>query len=164
MIPIYPFYSLSLLIIMIIDLAQLKVLVQQRSLGWPQWCSSSALNTMQLNLWVEVHPPMTMVMLYSNSGPHHYATQNSVHLSLIWLFLRFNLDYFCVDLTSSYYLCCNLVERIMIAMRLWLQRLVLVKRKTHKKCKSEAAKCMEQPLSIDRVGWMKEWICKHSKI
>ena len=54
-----------------------------------------------------------VLFIYSDGGPDHRLTYINVQLSLICLFLKFNLDYLCAGRTAPHHSWRNPVERIM---------------------------------------------------
>ena len=68
-----------------------------------------------------------ILFLYSDGGPDHRLTYLSVQVALISLFLKFDLDFFCVARTAPFHSWRNPVERIMSLLNLGLQCIGLVR-------------------------------------
>ena len=64
-----------------------------------------------------------ILCLYSDGGPDHRLTYLSVQLSLITVFLKFDLDFLCACRTAPFHSWRNPVERIMSLLNLGLLRL-----------------------------------------
>lgn len=62
-----------------------------------------------------------MLFLYTDGGPDHRLTYVSVQLSLIAIFLKFDLDFLCVCRTAPFHSWRNPVERIMSLLNLGMQ-------------------------------------------
>lgn len=81
-----------------------------------------------------------VLFLYSDGGPDHRLTYYSVRLSLISLFLKFDLDYLCAGRTAPYHSWHNPVERIMSILNLGLQCVGLARSKMSDEFEAEVTK------------------------
>ena len=66
-------------------------------------------------------PLKPILLLYTDGGPDHRLTYLSVQLSLIFLWLNFDLDFLCAIRTPPQHSCKNPVERIMSIINIALQ-------------------------------------------
>lgn len=62
-----------------------------------------------------------VLFIYTDGGPDHRLTYINVQLSLICIYLKFNLDYLCAGRTAPHHSWRNPVERIMSVLNLGLQ-------------------------------------------
>ncbi len=66
-----------------------------------------------------------MALLYTDGGPDHRLTYGSVQVSLLCLFIRFNLDLLIAVRTAPGNGWTNLAERVMPVLNLALQNVAL---------------------------------------
>ena len=82
-----------------------------------------------------------VLFLYSDGGPDHHLTYESVQLSLVCLFLKLDLSFLCAGRTAPYHSWRNPVERVMAALNLGLQCVGLDREKMPEEYEIEVAKC-----------------------
>ena len=70
-----------------------------------------------------------MVLLYPDGGPDHRLTYGSVQVSLLCLFIRFNLNLLIAVRTAPGNSWTNLAERVMPVLKLALQNVALERSK-----------------------------------
>ena len=82
-----------------------------------------------------------VLFIYSDGGPDHRLTYVNVQLSLICLFLKFNLDYLCAGRTAPHHSWRNPVERIMSILNLGLQCVGLARSEMSAEFEAIVKKC-----------------------
>ena len=84
------------------------------------------------------HP---VLFIYADGGPDHRLTYINVQLSLICLFLKFDLDYLCAGRTAPHHSWRNPVERLMSILNLGLQCVGLARTEMGEVFEQEVRKC-----------------------
>ena len=84
------------------------------------------------------HP---VLFIYADGGPDHRLTYINVQLSLIFLFLKFDLDYLCAGRTAPHHSWRNPVERLMSILNLGLQCVGLARTEMGEVFEQEVRKC-----------------------
>ena len=82
-----------------------------------------------------------VLFIYSDGGPDHRLTYINVQLSLICLFLKYNLDYLCAGRTAPHHSWRNPVERIMSVLNLGLQCVGLARSEMSSEFEAIIRKC-----------------------
>ena len=82
-----------------------------------------------------------MLCVYTDGGPDHCTTYVSVKLSLIALFLKFDLDYLIAARKLPYHSWRNPVERVMSLLNLGLQCVGIMRREGNELFEREMAQC-----------------------
>uniref|UniRef100_A0A1X7TME8 Uncharacterized protein n=1 Tax=Amphimedon queenslandica TaxID=400682 RepID=A0A1X7TME8_AMPQE len=82
-----------------------------------------------------------VLFIYSDGGPDHRLTYINVQLSLICLFLKYNLDYLCAGRTAPHHSWRNPVERIMSVLNLGLQCVGLARSEMSSEFETVIRKC-----------------------
>ena len=90
---------------------------------------------------VQVNFDKAILCVYTDGGPDHRTTYVSVKLSLIALFLKFDLDYLIAARTPPYHSWCNPVERVMSLLNLGLQCIGMMRREGSELFEKEMSKC-----------------------
>ena len=82
-----------------------------------------------------------ILCLYSDGGPDHRLTYLSVQLTLIAVFLKFDLDFLCACRTAPFHSWRNPVERIVSLLNLGLQSVGLMRKQVNEEYESVVSGC-----------------------
>ena len=82
-----------------------------------------------------------MLFVYTDGDPDHRLTYLSVHLFLISLFLKLDLDFLCACRTAPFHSWRNPVERLMSILNLGLQSVGLMRKEAAQEYEESISKC-----------------------
>ena len=102
----------------------------------------------------------SVLFLYTDGGPDHRTTYVSTQLSLIALFLNFNLDYLCAARTAPHHSWRNPVERMMSILNLGFQSIGLMRSEMSETAEAALKNCNSVALLRKAGGPFKAEIFK----
>ena len=101
-----------------------------------------------------------VLFLYTDGGPDHRTTYVSTQLSLIALFINFNLDYLCAARTAPHHSWRNPVERMMSILNLGFQSIGLMRSEMSETAEAALKNCNSVALLRKAGQQYKEEISK----
>ena len=82
-----------------------------------------------------------LLFIYADGGPDHHLMYINVQLTLMCLFLKFDLDYLCAGRTAPHHSWRNPVEHLMSVLNRGLQCVGLARTEMGKVFEQEVRKC-----------------------